>query len=277
MKKTFPLLQAIVFTIFLITTASSGFAAPRAELWDFWLSHDESSTATVDHSYWNTFLKAYVVTGKDGINRVMYDRVSQQNRQALSKYINNLAKVSVRSLSRKEQLPYWINLYNALTVNLILDHYPVKSIRDIDISPGIFADGPWGKKLITIEGKAVSLDDIEHRILRPIWRDPRIHYAVNCASLGCPNLQNTAFTGANTEELLEKAAREYVNSPRGARVENGKLYVSSIYRWFIADFGGTDEKVIEHLKKYARPALLTALDNIKRIAGDDYDWSLNGL
>jgi len=99
MKKTFPLLQAIVFTIFLITTASSAFAAPRADLWDFWLSHDESSTATVDHSYWNTFLKAYVVTDKDGINKVMYDRVSQQNRQALSKYINNLAKTSVRSSS----------------------------------------------------------------------------------------------------------------------------------------------------------------------------------
>lgn len=266
-----------MFSALFFLGASSVFAAPKADLWDYWLSHDESSSETIDHSYWNTFLKAYVVTDKDGINKVMYDRVSQQNREALTRYISTLTKTAVRSLPRKEQLPYWINLYNSLTVNLILDHYPVKSIKDIDISPGIFADGPWGKKLVTIEGKPLSLDDIEHRILRPIWKDPRIHYAVNCASIGCPNLQKIAFTSSNTEELLEKGAREYINHPRGARVENGKLYVSSIYRWFIADFGGTDEKVIEHLRKYAGPGLLSKLKKIKHISRDEYDWSLNGL
>ena len=104
--------------------------------------------------------------------------------------------------SRDEQLAYWINLYNALTVKVILDHYPVKSILDIDISPGWFSIGPWGKKLVAVEGVEISLDDIEHRILRPIWRDPRIHYALNCAAVGCPNLLREAFTGATAEVLL---------------------------------------------------------------------------
>ena len=111
--------------------------------------------------------------------------------------------------------------------------------------------------------------------MRPIWRDPRIHYAVNCASLGCPNLLKTAFTAENTETLLETAAVDYVNHPRGARVEAGRLLTSSIYRWFKADFGGDDAGVIRHLRRYAAPELARELDGVDHIADDDYDWSLN--
>lgn len=279
MKKTFFRLSApsILSLLFILTAVAPATAAPKANLWDFWLSHDESSSVKVDHSYFSVFLKAYVVTDKDGINKIMYDRVSKRNHEALMEYIKNLSNTKVRSLNRKEQLAFWINLYNALTIDVILDHYPVKSIRDIDISPGIFADGPWGKKLVTIEGKAVSLDDIEHRILRPIWRDPRIHYAVNCASIGCPNLQNKAFTAENTESLLEKGARDYINNPRDVEIKNGKLIVSSIYVWFKDDFGGTDKGVIDHLRKYASPQLNSTLETVKNIAKDRYDWSLNEL
>ncbi len=131
-------------------------------------------------------------------------------------------------------------------------------------------------ELITIKGEALTLDDIEHRILRPIWLDARIHYAVNCASLGCPNLQRQAFTAANTESLLETAAREFINHPRGAKVEDGRLVVSSIYDWFEDDFGGNDRGVIEHLKIYAETDLRRALSNLDRISDDRYDWQLNG-
>ena len=154
----------------------------------------------------------------DGVNRVAYGKVAPQDKQALASYVDRLSKVQVTKLARSEQLPYWINLYNAATVKVVLDHYPVESILKIDISPGLFAKGPWKKKLLTVEGEAVSLDDIEHRILRPIWKDPRTHYAVNCASLGCPNLQPRAFTAGNMDELLDAGARAYVNHPRGARV-----------------------------------------------------------
>ena len=104
-------------------------------------------------------------------------------------------------------------------MKVVLDHYPVDGIRDIDISPGLFAGGPWDKKLVEIEGDDVSLNDIEHRILRPIWRDPCIHYAVNCASIGCSNLRPTAFTAANAERCLRQPRRPTSITPvaRGSK------------------------------------------------------------
>ncbi len=249
--------------------------APAAELWPRWQAHDPESTARLDHSPWERLLRTYVRRGPEGVNRVRYARVRPADRKALDGYIQRLAATPVSALARAEQLAYWINLYNALTVQVVLDHYPVESIRDIAISPGLFAVGPWDKKLVEIEGEAVSLNDIEHRILRPIWRDPRIHYAVNCASIGCPDLQESAFTAANAEALLERAARTYVNHPRGARIEHGRLVISSLYAWYREDFGGTEAGVLAHLRRYARAELLSALESATGIDGYDYDWALN--
>ncbi len=249
--------------------------APSARLWERWTAHDANSTAAIDHAPWDRFLKTYVSQGDDGVNRVAYAVVTDADRQALARYIAGLAATPISRYARGEQLAYWINLYNALTLKVVLDHYPVRGIRDIDISPGLFADGPWDKDLLEIEGEAVSLNDIEHRILRPIWRDPRLHYAVNCASLGCPNLRRTAFTSATVDALLSADARAYVNNPRGARLDHGRLVVSSIYDWFQEDFGGNEAGVIGHLMRFADPALQTRLSRIKGINGHDYDWTLN--
>ena len=249
--------------------------APKAKLWQRWAAHNESSAKTIDHRPWDRFLKAHVVAEDDGVNRFAYGRVTSADQSALDDYVDGLAAVPISAYSRSEQLPYWINLYNALTVKLVLDHHPVASILDIDISPGLFANGPWSKKLVRIEGEMVSLNDIEHRILRPIWREPRIHYAVNCASIGCPNLQPTAFTTANANALLTAAARAYVNHPRGARIESGQLIVSSIYVWFQEDFGGNDAGVISHLERFADPGLRGRLVKVKGIAKHAYDWALN--
>jgi len=249
--------------------------APRAEPWEAWAESDESNATRVDHSAWQRFLDRYLENGDDGLRLVAYARVPQVDRLALDRYIEALEHVPVRRLSRDEQFAYWVNLYNALTVALVLAHYPLDSIRDIDISPGFFADGPWGRKLVTIEGEGLSLNDIEHRILRPLWGDPRVHYALNCASIGCPALQPSAFTADNTEALLDTGAREYVNHPRGARVDRGRLRVSSIYVWFRDDFGKDDAAVVEHLLRYANPGLARSLQGITKISGDGYDWSLN--
>ena len=109
-----------------------------------------------------------------------------------------MSDLTITDYNKKEQLAYWINLYNSLTIKVVLEHYPVKSIKEIKLS-GIFKPGPWKKELVIIEGKKLSLDNIEHDILRPIWKDNRVHYAVNCASIGCPNLQNSAFTAKNSD------------------------------------------------------------------------------
>lgn len=260
--------------LLLMALSFAALAAPKADLWERWAASTPSKVG-IDHSAWNDFLARHVQVGADGINRIAYGKVPKADRAALKAYLAAMQGVAIRKFNRAEQRAYWINLYNAATVNVVLEHYPVDSILKIDISPGLFAKGPWKKKLLKVEGEGVSLDDIEHRILRPIWKDPRTHYAVNCASIGCPNLQPRAYTAGNLEALLDAGARAYVNHARGASVARGRLTVSSIYVWFRADFGGDDAGVIEHLRRYAQPPLKEALAGVRRIGAHDYDWTLN--
>jgi hypothetical protein len=214
-----------------------------------------------------------------GINRLRYGAVSEADRAALAAYLERLQAVPVSQLARAEQKAYWINLYNALTVHIVLEHYPVDSIREINTSGGLLGvlglGGPWDAEVAAVEGVSLSLNDIEHRILRPGWEDPRIHYAVNCASLGCPNLAPEPYTAANTERLLEAGARAYVNHPRGARFEGDTLHVSSIYVWFQADFGGDTAGVVRHLRRYAGPALAERLAGYRGDLEHSYDWRLD--
>jgi hypothetical protein len=256
--------------------SSTATAVPSPDLWTRWQAQTPDSTRIVDHSPWDMLLKKYLITNHpSGINRFRYAEVSPADRQTLGEYLGQLQQIGVSSLNRNEQKAYWVNLYNGLTVQVILEHYPVKSIMDIDISPGFFSNGPWDAKLLIIEDEKVSLNDIEHRILRPIFNDNRLHYALNCASIGCPNLQAAAFTAANTEELLEIGARTYINSPRGARMVKDRLHVSSIYKWFQVDFGGSEAGVVKHLLQYAEGDLADALRTYNKGMRDDYDWSLN--
>lgn len=263
--------------LLLALSVAPAAAAPKADPWSFWAANDPAGSVRVDHAPWDRFLNKYVAANDpSGINRVRYASVTPDDRRELEAYLRDLQGVDATRLNRPEQKAYWINLYNALTVKVILDHYPVKSIRDIDISPGLFSSGPWGAKLLSIQGRKVSLDDIEHRILRPFWKDNRVHYAVNCASLGCPNLQPEAYTPANTEALLEKGAREYVNHPRGVRLEADRLLLSGIYDWFQADFGGSEESVTRHLRKYAASGLAAKLTGFRGEISYEYDWRING-
>jgi hypothetical protein len=272
MKRYLP--RSICAALLLISLPAV--AAPKAELWSRWEAHDPAGELRVDHELWNRFLATYLDSAHpSGINRVRYGAVGEGDRNLLEEYVGALENVPVSRLRRDEQKAYWINLYNAVTVRTILRHYPVESIRAIKISPGLFASGPWGKRLVKVEGEDISLNDIEHRILRPLWRDNRVHYAVNCASLGCPNLLPEAFTAENSERLLESAARAYVNHPRGAELREGRLFVSSIYEWFEEDFGGSRQGVIDHLRMYAEEPLATALQSFSGKRKDGYDWSLN--
>jgi len=272
--------SAAVLTVAATPAAAQLFGAPEPDLWPRWQAHDPDSTARIDHGTWDALLERYVSAHGDGINRVDYRGWGNSGRAGLRSYIDALAAVPVSRRNRAEQFAYWVNLYNALTVDVVLDHYPVDGIRDIDISPGLFSDGPWGRALVTVEGVELTLDDIEHRILRPIWQDARIHYAVNCASIGCPNLQTEPFTATNRETLLEAGADAYVNHPRGvAMVEHpflpDRLTASSIYDWFAADFGGDDAGVLAHLRCYARDETSARLADVETIDAYRYDWALN--
>lgn len=240
---------------------------------DFWRKNNNNNPATIQHQEWDNFLKEYIITNHSSkINLLDYKKISGKSK--LDDYVEYLTTIKITNYSMAEQKTFWINLYNALTVKIILDHYPVKSIKNIKLS-GIFKSGPWKKEVISIEGQKLSLDNIEHDILRPIWKDNRIHYAVNCASIGCPNLQDTAYTVSNTEALLEKGAKAYVNHPRGANFKKDGLVVSSIYKWFQEDFEDSEKGVLKHLKKYADADLKSKLEDYQGDLDYDYDWSLN--
>lgn len=230
---------------------------------------------------YDALLRRYVSMGNDGIARVDYAlwQSSAADRAALDGYIAHLATRRPSSMTRAEAFAYWGNLYNAVTLGVVLDRYPVTSIRDIKsdawLDPRAYT-GPWRQQRVKVEGRRLSLDDIEHEIMRPTFKDPRVHYVVNCASYGCPNLMNRAWRSATLEADLEAAARAFVNHSRGVTVlQDGTLKVSSIYKWFIADFGGDDAGLIAHFRRYAEPALARRLAGSPRIAEDDYDWSLN--
>jgi Protein of unknown function, DUF547 len=239
-----------------------------------------ASAQPVDHSAWDRLLKTYVKPGADGLNRVDYAAFKQGGQATLKDYIARLEAVDLATLNRPEQFALLANLYNAKTVDIVLDHYPVKSIKDISLGGGllgVFSGGPWKAKVLEMKGMELSLDDIEHGMLRPVFKDPRVHYAVNCASIGCPNLATEAFTGARLDAQLDAAARAYINSARGVDPRPDGLVVSSIYDWYQADFGGTEAGVIAHLKSYADPALAKKLQGTTAIADYAYNWSLNDI
>jgi len=256
----------------VISNAASGQNAERIPMWD---ASDEGNTARIDHSPWQRILDAYLIANHpSGINRFDYGalKANSDDRAMLSGYLKSLSEIDPRRYARGEQMAYWINLYNALTVYVIVPRFPIDSIRDV--KSGLIDFGPWNLELFPLQGEKLTLNQIEHGILRPIWQDPRIHYAVNCASHGCPNLAANAYQAETLEQMLEAGAREYVNHPRGARIVDDELIVSSIYDWYKVDFGDTDEGVIAHLSEYAEPELKAQLAEFDDF-DDDYDWRLN--
>ena len=268
-----PLLRAAGVALLLI--AGTAAAAPPSDLWPRWTAHDPHSTKRIDHHAWAAFLARYLRIGADGVHRVAYSRVTPADRAALEDYIAGLASLPISSYNRAEQLAYWINLYNALVVRVILDHYPISSIRDISSASAPGSAGPWKDKLVTVEGASISLNDIQNRILRPIWQDPRVLYALSCGAVSCPNLQPEPYEADRLEHQLSKAAMSYINDPRCVRIDDDHLGVSSLYRWYAADFGGSDTAIINHLMAYAEPKLAMTLERFERISDDGFDWRLN--
>ena len=251
--------------------------APEPEEIEGWDSSDESNVERIDHRAWQELLDGYIATDESGVNLIDYEGLasSADGAARLNDYLEYLQGLDPRDYARAEQMAYWINLYNAMTVKVVLDAYPVETIRDIHEGVVPYT-GPWDDVHARVAGEDMTLNHMEHGILRPLWRDERIHYAVNCAAYGCPHLIATAFTAANTEELLEAGARAYVNNLRGVDVvDEDFIVISSIYDWYAEDFGDTEESVTAHLRQYAEGELATFLETFEGAIEYDYDWSLN--
>jgi len=275
-------IMQLLYFVVLFSASHMAISAPKKVLLQEWQASDESSVIVVDHSLWQQVLDQYVVEHNQQ-TYVQYSLLKQaQLKQSegsaqslmLGRYLTSLAMVNPLILSRQEQQVYWINLYNAATLQLMVNHYPVSSITKV--GGGFFGFGPWNDNILTVNNRLLSLNDIEHGILRPIYDDPRIHYAVNCASLSCPNLLATAFTANNIEQLLEQAARDYINHPRGSAIEGQHVTLSKIYDWYQEDFGGSRKGVLAHIRQYADDDLIKKLDHLQApVVEYGYDWQLN--
>lgn len=213
------------------------------------------------HAAYDAVLKAHIADGT-----VDY-RALKANSTALNGYLDTLAAVhkkEFKTWSEPQQLAFYFNLYNAATLKLIVDHYPVESIKDI----GSFFRGPWDQKVVPLFGAKVTLNNLEHDILRKDYNEPRLHMALVCAAKGCPPLRSEAYVGERLDEQLKEQSRAYLADPLGLRIDpaKGEARISSIFKWYGKDF----PSVREFIEKYSGQSLEGL-----RIRYLDYDWSLN--
>jgi hypothetical protein len=205
----------------------------------------------------------------------------KQDKAALDRLRQQMAAVDVAALSRPEQLAYWINLYNISTVNVVAENYPVGSIRDISTDP-IIRLNVFKKPHVLVKGGTMSLDEVENRKIREGFKDPRIHFAINCAAESCPPIRPEPFTGARLDQQLDDQARRFLNGPHGVRLEaDGEaltLHVTKILDWFKDDFASWGGGRVPFLKKYLTPDKVKRIDAAKGkvdLEFDDYSWKLN--
>lgn len=221
------------------------------------------------HSIWSELLGKYVHAGV-----VDYQGLKKEEK-LLDEYLALLDSTDPYQLPEPERLAFYINAYNAYTVKLILKNFknglPVKSIKDLG---GLFS-GPWDIKFCRIGGKLYTLDNIEHDIIRPIFKEPRVHFAVNCASQSCPPLISEAYVGSRIDEQLQTNTVKFINNKEFNRLDGSTLYVSKIFKWFSEDF---NDDIVAFFRQYAKGNMQSKLQEL----GDavtvkylDYDWSLN--
>lgn len=248
---------AIIIVITLISCTSS------PEL------YSEEKTHAPDHTIFSKLLESYV----DSTGLVAYENFKEE-KYILENYLMTLDSFPPNEKwSEDEQKAYWINAYNAATIELILENYPLKSIRDLHPTPYIpFVNTVWHIQNITIGGKKGSLDQIEHEILRPRFNDPRVHFAINCASLSCPQLRNEAYTPQNLEEQLKQQTIAFINNPKKNRLTENEIEISPIFNWFSDDFK-KNGSIIQFLNTYSE----IKIDDKAKITYKEYDWSLNAI
>ena len=285
------MLKKILLVVMFILISAAGLKAyslykiVHPDEISFWRESDESSSQNIDHSSLQTLLDQYLVesystsaTEKDKppgntvSTRVFnYKKVSDEDKRKLKAYLDYLQSLEPRQYTKNVQFAYWVNLYNALTIHTVLSHYPIKSIKEI----GDGFSGPWNIDYLTIAGQSLSLNNIEHGILRAIWQDKRIHYVVNCASISCPDLLPQTLQASSLEQQLDNAARQYINHPRALSFDDNSIILSSIYQWFSDDFGQTEQDLLKHLMDYAKPALKEKLRDFSGRYNFHYNWELN--
>lgn len=219
---------------------------------------DKKTTVAIDHSAFNALLSAHVS------NAGLVDYAAIKSKVAtLDNYLGYLSQnVPSSSASKNERLAFWINAYNANTIKLIVDNYPVASIMDL------YGGKAFDQKWIKMGGETLSLNDIENNKIRAKFNEPRIHFAVNCAAMSCPPILNKAWTAANVQSNLDARATAFINNSVYNKISAGSVQISKIFEWYAKDFP-TD--IVSYLNKYSK----TTINNSAKVGYIEYDWALN--
>ena len=233
--------------------------------------HGYAPAAEFDHSIFDQVLRTYV----NDQGRVDYNGIAGY--LPFEAYMESLKTAQTDSMSSDGQLAFWINAYNAVTIDKVIKWKPKKSVRET------FVPGVWtGTKFFTtreytVAGRQLSQDDIEHEILRKQLKEPRIHFAIICASSGCPPLPRWAYTQENVQAKLEEETRKYINSERGTRIDSAKnqLYLSKLFDWFAGDFEYASGSVLDFIKPYLNESAQAFVEQNPKIKFLHYDWALN--
>ena len=236
------------------------------------IAHQQAAqTADFDHSKFDRILKTYV----DAEGRVDYNGIAADN--TFREYMRSLENAKADALSRDGQLAFWLNAYNAVTIDKVIKWKPKKSVRET------FVPGVWtGTKFFTsrdhtVAGQRLSQDDIEHEILRKKFQDPRIHFAIVCASSGCPPLPQWAYTAENVQIKLAEETRKYLNSKRGLQIDyvENTMMLSKLFDWFAGDFESKSGSVTNFIKPYLDEKAMAFIDRMPKMSYLEYDWALN--
>ena len=251
-------LKSLVITLLLATSFSH--CTP--------LNPQDQDSRPLSHELWDQLLKKHV----DDEGMVDYKGFSQDSSQ-LKIYLKGLSENAPngKHWSEADQLAYWINAYNAFTIDLVLKHYPVESIKDIGPSIQIpLVNTPWQIKFIEINGEKYNLDNLEHNIIRKNFNEPRIHFALVCAAISCPKLRNEAYNGHSLDQQLTDQTRAFLSNENKNRIAENKIEISKIFKWYGGDFK-KETSLIQYLNQYTE---VTIRDNAK-VSYTDYDWGLN--
>jgi len=250
-------MKHLLYTLLILVFVSCGIASPKQE-----------NTQPISHASFDALLKKYV-NSEGWVNYAGFSK----DRAELKKYLELIQNNAPndKNWTKEEKLAYWINAYNAFTIELILQYYPLESIKDIGSKIQVpFVNTPWDIKFIKIAGMEMDLNNIEHSILRKEFNEPRIHFAINCASYSCPVLRAEAYTGDKLEQQLQEQAVSFINDTRRNKITSASAQLSQIFDWFGGDFTKSGS-LRDFINRYSK----VKITDKTKVAYIDYDWRLN--